>query len=188
MFKRVKTIGLLGVGLLTMLGTKAEAHYMYVNGKWVWHSVGCPVTIGDIPSSPDPGIVICDVNTVQVEAECPDGSITQPLSIQVSLTAQEQLDPGQSYVEVIVDDEPLRFHSTIISACGSYASDVLIRNMTSTVTIQCVGSIGDPTCSAPLLTTSTAVATCELPAQCTLNNCPAIYRTYTCDRIVTHVN
>jgi hypothetical protein len=41
MFKRVKTIGLLGIGLLAMLGTKAEAHYMYVNGKWVYHSIGC---------------------------------------------------------------------------------------------------------------------------------------------------
>ncbi len=187
MFKRVKTIGLLGVGLLAMLGTKAEAHYVYANGRWYYHSVGCEVEIGSLPNPRDDVIVKCAVTTVEVEAKCSNGSITDPLSIEVLLTDQEELEAGQTEVEVIVDDDSLRSNSSIVSECGGIADDVLIRSMASTVTIQCVGP--SATCGLlSLVPTSIAVAACTLPSACTLNICEDDDREYSCSSIVTHVN
>jgi hypothetical protein len=160
MFKRVKTIGLLGVGLLAMLGTKAEAHYIFVNGKWVWHSVGCQSTIGDLPNPPDPLIAKCDVITIQVDARCPDLSIVSVL-IEESLTAQKQIPPGLTTFEVIVPVVSLLNNGNIVIACGGTPNAILIRDMVSTVTIQCVGP--SASCPAPLVTTSTKKARCWLP-------------------------
>jgi hypothetical protein len=75
MSKTVKTIGLLGLALLAMLGTKAEAHYIYANGRWIYHSVGC---IAELESVLDPATVPssveCVVNTKWVETLCQDPS------------------------------------------------------------------------------------------------------------------
>jgi len=161
MFNRVKTIGLLGVGLLAMLlGTKAEAHYAYASGRYYSHSIGCEATIGSLSNPPDPLIVGCVVTTVRVDARCPDLSIVS-LPIEVSLTAQVQINPGQTVVEVTAPDTSLLTNGNIVIACGGTPSAVLIRDMVSTVTIQCVGP--SASCPAPLVTTSTATATCTLP-------------------------
>jgi hypothetical protein len=170
MFKRVKTIGLLGVGLLAMLGTKTEAHYMHVNGKWVYHSIGCQATIGSLSDPPDRLAVVCEVTTAVVETLCPDLSIVS-LPIQVTLSAERQIAPGKTKVEVIVSDAPL-LDVDLNPSCGdSTPIDVLIRNMDSTISVfQCAGPVGDP-CSVRLLT-STAAAQCELPAQFNLDNYP----------------
>lgn len=170
MCKTVKTIGLLGVGLLAMLGTKAEAHYMYVNGDWVYHSIGCQATIGSLLNPPGPLVEECVVNTAMVETLCPDLSIVS-LPIQVSLVAQVLMAPGQTQAEVIVSDAPL-LDVNLNPSCGdSTPTDVLILNMNSTISIfQCVGPVVAP-CSVRLLT-STAAAQCELPAQFNLDNYP----------------
>lgn len=161
MFNKVKTIGFLSVGLLVMLlGTKAEAHYVYASGTYYYHSVGCEATIGSLSNPPDPLIVECVVTAVRVDARCPDLSIVS-LPIQVSLTAQVQIVPGQTQVEVIVPDTSLLNNGNIIIACGGTPNAVLIRDMVSTVTIQCVGP--SASCPAPLVTTGTATATCTLP-------------------------
>jgi hypothetical protein len=196
MFKRVKTIGLLGIGLLAMLGTKAEAHYMYVNGKWVYHSIGCQATIGSLSDPPDRLVVECVVDTAVVETLCPDMSIVS-LPIQVRLVAQVLITPGQAQVEevkveVIVSDAPL-LNVNLNPSCGdSTPTDVLIRNMDSTISIfQCAGPVGDP-CSVRLLT-SIAAAQCELPAKFKLDNYPKNLppdgTRYTCTYpVIEHVN
>ncbi len=168
MIKRVTKIGLLGIALLAMFGTKAEAHYMYAHGDWVYHSVGCQVTIGSLATPPDPLVVNCLVVTAMVESLCPDQSIVS-LALQVNLVAQVQTTPGQTQVEVPVSDSPL-LNPGLNNACGSVAPvAVLIRNMASTVTIsKCVG-VG---CLVQLVT-STAVATCTLPPGYSLANYPA---------------
>ena len=168
MFKSVKTIAL--VGLLAMLGTKAEAHYMYYDGRYYYHSVGCEVTIGDLPSSPDPVAVHCLVATLKLETLCPDESIVSSL-LQVNLSAQELLDAGETQVEVLVSDSPL-LNPNINNACGSSTpTDILIRKMASTVTIsQCASLVGHP-CSV-LVTTSTAATTCELSEDYDLEDYP----------------
>lgn len=168
MFKRIKTIGLILVALLAMLGTKAEAHYMYVNGEYYYHSVGCQATIGSLSNPPDPLAVQCVVTTAQVETLCQDLSIVS-LPIQLSLSAQVQIPPGQTQVEVLVSDSPL-LNPAVNNTCGNLAPiAALIRNMASTVTIsQCVGS----DCSVRLVT-STAQAQCALPAGYNLSNYPA---------------
>lgn len=178
MFNRVKTICVLGVGLLAMLlGTTAEAHYMYVRGKYYYHSVGCEVTIGSVPVHPDPLEVKCQVDATQVELLCP-GNVTEILNFGNSplrLVADVQIPPGQTQVEVFVDDSPL-----LMSCSGSQPSlNALIRNMVSTVTIsKCASLVGDP-CSVRLVT-STAVAGCGLPAEFNFDNLPPDNTEYTC--------
>jgi len=191
MFKRIKVIGLTLVGLLAMLGTQAEAHYMYVDGRYYYHSVGCGVTIGSVPTPPDPFAVTCAVVTTQVETLCPGGSIVGAL-LQVNVSAQV-LDPGETEVDVLVDDAPL-LDGDVNNACGgSDPTDVLIREMATTVTIsKCVSLVGDP-CSV-LLLTSTAVATCELSEDYDLedypDNLPEVGTDYTCTDppTIVHVN
>jgi hypothetical protein len=170
MFRTVKTIGLLSVGLLAMLGTKAEAHYMYVHGKWVYHSIGCQATIGSLLDPPGPLVEECVVNTAMVETRCSDRSIVI-FPIEVTLVAEVLIPPGQPQAEVVVSDDPL-LDVNLNPACGdSTPTDVLILNMNSTISIfQCVGPVVAP-CSVRLLT-STAAAQCELPAQFNLDNYP----------------
>lgn len=169
MFNRVKTIGLLGVGLLAMLlGTKAEAHYMYANGKYYSHSVGCQATIGSVPVHPDPLDVKCQVYATKVELLCP-GEVVEYLNFEQSplslVTSHVQIPAGQTQVDVLVDDSPIRN----LCDCDPPGCDplqdikALVRNMVATVTIsKCASPVGDP-CSV-LLVTSTAAATCEFPA------------------------
>lgn len=170
MFKRIKTIGLTLGGLLAMLGTQAEAHYVYMHGDYYYHSVGCEATIGSLPNPPDPLVVGCVVATVQVETLCPDLSIVS-LPLQVSLTNQVQIPPGQTEVEVPVSDDPL-LSLDLNDACGALAPiAALIRNFAPTVTIsKCAGLLGNP-CSV-LLVTSTATSLCALPSQYNLDNYP----------------
>jgi hypothetical protein len=168
MFKRVKLSGLLGVALLAMLGTKAEAHYMYVDGEYYYHSVGCQVTIGSLASPPDPLACGCLVVTAQVETLCPDLSIVS-LPIQLNLSNQVLIPPGQTQVEVPVSDKPL-LDPAVNTACGGVAPiAALIRNFASTVTISKCFGLG---CLVKLVT-STAVTTCTLPALYDLVNYPA---------------
>jgi hypothetical protein len=187
MFKRVKLSGLLGVALLAMLGTKAEAHYMYVDGEYYYHSVGCQVTIGSLASPPDPLAVGCLVVTAQVETLCPDLSIVK-LPIQLNLSNQVLIPPGQTQVEAIVSDSPL-LDPTVNNACGGVAPiAALIRNFVGTVTISKCSGLG---CLVKLMT-STAVSTCTLSASYDLVNYPAHLppdgTPFTCaSPIVTHV-
>ena len=133
MFKRVKTLGLLGVGLLAMLGTKTEAHYILVNGKWVYHIVGYQVKIGSLPTNPDPLRVTCTLNVLQVELLCPNLQ-----SVRLNFTLGEiilndfiNIPAGQTEAEVLVDDDSL----LNLAGCTGEPIHALIRNMVSTVTV-----------------------------------------------------
>ncbi len=190
MFNRVKTICVLGVGLLAMLlGTTAEAHYTYVRGKYYYHSVGCDATIGSLPVHPDPLEVKCQVDATRVELLCP-GNVPEILNFEISplrLVADVQIPPGQTQVEVLVDDSPL-----LMSCSGSQPSfNALVRNMISMVTIsKCASLVGHP-CLVRLVT-GTAIAQCELPAQFNFDNYPENLppdgTQYTCtDPIKVHV-
>ena len=70
MFKRALTIGLLGVSLVTLLGTSAEAHYQgYIAGVHV-SSIECILGIQSVPN-PDthPAAVQCEVTVAAQSAE-----------------------------------------------------------------------------------------------------------------------
>lgn len=167
MFKRIKTAGLLVISLFTVFAGNAEAHYIYVGGEYIYHSVGCQVTIGSIPNPPDPLAVSCVVTTATVETLCPDQSIIS-LPIQLSLSSQLQVPAGQTQVEVTVSDNPL-LDPLVNNACGGATPlNALIRGFASVVTIsKCSG----PGCPVQLVT-STAASTCTLPPQYDLLNYP----------------
>jgi len=184
MFKSVKTIGLTLVGLLAMLGTKAEAHYMYANGHYYYHSVGCEITQFDsMPTTFWGWGATCAVITTKVDALCPNSFIAS-LQIQVVLAPMTAIYlPGQALpVEVIVDDSPLKVHPSIVSACGgSNANAVLIQNMISTITVFLCDGVGPCLPFTPLdPVTSTVTASCGLPLGYSPNNLPPDRTPYTC--------
>ena len=176
MLKRVKTIGLTLVGLLVMLGTKAEAHYMYANGQWVSHSVGCQITELDSVGTAS-WAAACTVIPTKVDVRCQNLSILNSLTISgVTLVGPTILNlqgqPPVAGVEVTVDDAPLLELGTVVNACllyGSTPKDVLIREMVSTVSIfKCDSLLG----CLVLLLTGTAAAECTLSTYYDLDNPP----------------
>jgi hypothetical protein len=182
MFNRLKMIGLTLVGVLAILsGTRAEAHYMYVNGRYYYHSVGCEAAIASTEA--DPWTVDCAVATTLVETLCQrSGSFVYPpvLSpIQLHLVAQGPIAPNSSLqLEAIVSDAPL-LNVNLNLACSIYSTPlavatpavVLIHNLTSVLNVyQCTSS----SCSGEDRTlTSTASTSCTLPLQFNLQNYPA---------------
>ncbi|MGH9961553.1 MAG: hypothetical protein ACREBC_31240 [Pyrinomonadaceae bacterium] len=202
MSKTVKTIALLGLALPAMLGTKAEAHSVYTNGRWVYHSVGCIAELESVSNPATvPSSVECVVNTALVETLCQDPSgLVYPvtLPIQVTLVSKAPIAPGDvtgpglAQVEVIVPDAPL-LNVNLNPACvNSTPIAVLIRNMASKISVfRCVGAVVDP-CLVRLVT-SIAAAQCELPAQFNLDNYPENLppdgTPFTCtDPVSVHVN
>ncbi len=181
MVKKITTISLLGISLFVMFGMTAEAHYMYVRGRWVSHSVGCIAEIEDVPNPGTvPASVECVVNTAQIETLCEGlgGLLNTVIStIPISLDAQTPIVPedvtdGIAEVEVIVPDEPLLEVDLNPVCVNGTPTDILIRDMASTVTVfECVGPAAEP-CSVRLVA-STATAQCELPGQFNLDNYPA---------------
>ncbi len=71
MFKRVLMLGLLGVSLVALLGTGAEAHYQgYIAGIHV-SSIVCTVSLKQVPSlDAHPAITECTVTTGSIETLC----------------------------------------------------------------------------------------------------------------------
>lgn len=189
MSKRVKRVmTVMMVGLVAILGTKAEAHYMYVSGKYYYHSVGCEVTIGSVPVHPDPVEVKCQLITITqdpitgqilppVEVLCQNQNIIT-LPNPVSLVAQVLTDPGETHVEVIVSSSPFLQH-----LCdGSDPTAVLIHNFASTITIsKCVGLFANP-CSVLLPTSTATTLRCMLPTEenYDIYNLPDDGTPYTC--------
>lgn len=192
MFKRAKIIGLFGFALISMLGTQAEAHYLYANGTWYYHSVGCAANIDAVLNpTTNPAAVECLVNTSVVETLCPDSNIISS-PIQASLVAQtpitsSDVSGSQAHVEVVVPDTPLLNVNLNLSCGNSNPVSALIRTMTSTVTVfRCVGLGADP-CSVRLVT-STATATCTMDAKYNPGNLPPPGTAYTCTNpLIAHV-
>ncbi len=182
MVNRVKTIGLTLVGLFTMLlGAQAEAHYMYVNGTYYYHSVGCEATVGS--TEVDPWTVDCAVATTLVETLCQrNGSFVYPpvlSQIQLNLVAQGPIvQNNATQVEAIVSDAPL-LNVNLNLSCSIYSTPlaistpavVLIHNMASVLNVyQCASD----SCAGENRTlTSTAATSCTLPLEFNLNHYPA---------------
>ncbi|OOO03723.1 MAG: hypothetical protein USCGTAYLOR_00002 [Chromatiales bacterium USCg_Taylor] len=144
------------IGMVAMLGVEAEAHYMYVSGRYYYHSIGCYAEIGT-RFPPNRWEVECQVNATRVELLCPDGStVTLNLDTPVSLSAHVQKSAGKKSAEVLVDDSSL----LNLGACAPERA--LVRNMVGTVTIYMCNGTGKDPCSSRLKT-STAMSTCSLP-------------------------
>ncbi|MDQ2693872.1 MAG: hypothetical protein M3Z21_00575 [Pseudomonadota bacterium] len=195
MYKRTKTISLMAAALPAMLAMNAEAHYMYANGRWYYHSVGCQAEIESMDAAP--ASVKCVVIAELVETLCQyPGGLAYPVSLplQVSLDAQALIEPdseGRATVEVVIPDAPLLDVVLNLdpSPCGASSTPVavLIRNMASTVSVsKCVGSVLSP-CSVRLLT-STATASCALPAEYTFASLPPPGTWFSCPNpVIVHV-
>jgi hypothetical protein len=69
------------IGLVAMLGANAEAHYIYVYGKYKYCSLHCIVDLKKVPDPvSEPAKVKCGATasegeTLSVEVSCPDGTL-----------------------------------------------------------------------------------------------------------------
>jgi len=194
MFKRVLMLGLLGVSLVALLGTGAEAHYQgYIAGVHV-KSLVCTVSLKSVPSlDAHPAITECIVTTGSVEILCknPAGHDVLPgeSATQVTLVDQAPVEQsvaekkkGRAHVSVEVDDTPLLDPEFCVNPNWIPVA-VLTRSLTSEInTYACVGPDTDP-CSVRELA-STVVQQCELPAQFNFdnypNNLPSVGTPYDC--------
>ena len=90
MIKRILAVGLLSIVVLATLGVEAQAHYTYVKGKLVYHSLECEEVLKGV-KNPDtnPSRVDCIVVSNVVETLC-------------SNPAGNDVDPGNSATQVTV--------------------------------------------------------------------------------------
>lgn len=195
MYKKINATSLLAAALPAMLTMNAEAHYMYTHGRWYYHSVGCQAEIESMNTAP--ASVKCVVITELIETLCQyPGGLAYPASlpIQVGLEAQALIEPdseGRATVEVVIPDAPLLDVVLNLNPSPCDASStpvaVLIRNMASMVSVsKCVGSVLSP-CSVSLLT-STATASCALPAEYTFASLPPPGTWFSCPNpVIVHV-
>ena len=103
MSKTVKMIPLLGLALLTILGTRAEAHYIVMGGRCYWHSGQCVRQDEDVPPPPAPINDILITETIarpgSVEILCPGSPlpIVKQFNLSndgVTLVVQQPIAPG----------------------------------------------------------------------------------------------
>ena len=192
MFKRALTIGLLGVSLVTLLGTSAEAHYQGYSAGVHVSSIECILGIKSVPN-PDthPAAVQCVVTTALTEILClnPNGREVRSgrLTRRVALVAQEAIDQrditdkrrGKAEVKVLVPDDPLLNPEFCINPQW-IPIDALIRELTAVFNVyECVGPAENP-CLVLGTLASTVEADCILPAEFNFDNLPPPGTPYEC--------
>lgn len=91
------------IGLVALLGAEAEAHYVVIKGRCVWHSGECVRQDEDVPKPPIPinDIPISEIvaRPKSVEILCPGGphGIVKQIDLTndgVTLAARKRIDPS----------------------------------------------------------------------------------------------
>jgi hypothetical protein len=138
--KRVMTVMM--VGLVAMLGAKAEAHYIMLGGKLKYCSVCCVVDLVGVPNPHSGGEVKCEATASSIL--CPDGTEYKQ---SVPMIGQSQIDNtnwknGKATVKV-----PLPVPASVLALCSAKSgSDV--KFPTIPFAEICAGQdLGDPSAS-----------------------------------------
>jgi hypothetical protein len=182
--KRVLMLGLLGLSLVALLGTEAQAHYLgYINGVHV-ASIVCTLGLKGV-ANPDtnPAIVDCQLTDVFVEALCrnPSGHDVpgKPGFHQVGPIGEEPIEEGditgkgKALVDVHIDDDPVCNSRVVCGKPNWQVKACLLRSFTATQNAyRCVGPATDP-CSV-LEQASFVKSNCVLPAVYTVNAPPPL--------------
>jgi hypothetical protein len=194
MFKRVFVAGLLASTMATIFATSAEAHYIYVSGRLLYHSLVCSEDLKGV-ANPDtnPALTECIAEVAVVETLCenPTNHQISPgrSATQVVLVGEDQLDQsnitgkGKARVEVLIEDDSLLNPEFCVNPnwnpIVALARDVTIRLNN----YECK----DDACTDTVLAT-TAVLHCVLPPQYTVQNLPVQGTPYQCTQVSsTHV-
>lgn len=170
------------IGLVALLGAKAEAHYVYVSGQYKY----CSICVDAKLKGEEDSINLTThteeleflLTTELVEILCPDGRIVSSSDLfqfvvkkpigKDDITTQVNGQGGPlttAEVRACVSDTALLENSVF---CGVKPKDVLIREMRAEITTSACYILNIPQCD----TVDTFVTDCILPAEYDLNHRP----------------
>jgi hypothetical protein len=177
MFKRAMRVVMM-IGLVALLGAKAEAHYVYVSGNYKYCSICVDAKLKGEEDSINPTTHTEELEflltTELVEILCPDGRIVFSSDLfqfvvkktigkdDITIQVNGQNGPlTTAEVKACVSDTALLLNSVF---CGVKPKAVLIRQMRAEITTSACYILCD--------TVDTFVTDCILPAKYNLNNPP----------------
>ncbi len=162
------------VGLVTIMGVQAEAHYIVIGGRCYWHSGQCVRQDEDVPPPPIVDIPRGDIvaRNVSVEVLCPGFPqppfITFVLPAEQTLAARAPIDQGDFterqkrgggvisnistnlewdgvISDALFEENPLNPNAEDFDFCaGQRPRDVIIRSMSVQMNLYCVDADLDP--------------------------------------------
>ncbi|MGH8489429.1 MAG: hypothetical protein ACREXS_11355 [Gammaproteobacteria bacterium] len=185
------------IGLVAMLGVKAEAHYIVVKGRCVWHSLEC-YREDEAPQDPVP-ILFPPVGEVvatplKVQVLCPGGVQDLDLSKEEwTLAAQKPIlqsditrvttprgkTSGNAEWTVVVSDAHfLEDPEAVFCPDRKNPQEVLIHEMSVKMNLYC--SRFDPKCKPNVPHSTWEAKSCVLPVGFDVKNLPARGTPYSC--------
>lgn len=196
MYKRVFSVFM--VGLLSMLGAEAEAHYLIsTSGKLYWHSLRCDNFLKGVQNpATNPAAVVCTVTGQEIEILCqnPQNHNVNPGNAGTqTFTGSDQIDQGditgkgKATVSVIIDtDSQLLNPEFCVNPNWNPIIALVRRASVDLKTFECI----DASCAQLGDLASTTLLDCVLPAMFNFDNPPVPDVTeYSCTEISrVHVN
>ena len=195
MFKRVLMVGLCGVGLVTVLGSEAEAHlagYVKIGGTWKHVlSLLCALDIKGVPN-PETNLseVQCTATVTQAVVLClnPSGNNVIPgeAGTQTVLVGQDQINQdditdkkkGIAHKEIHISTDELLDPEFCVNSNWIPIAAIVIELTGKIEIFECQGPDSDP-CSVKVLT-YTELQDCVLPPEFGADNPPPEGTPYEC--------
>lgn len=190
MARKVGIVALMVMGLVAMVAAAADAHYINVSGKLVYHSIFCESVIKNVQNLVNnPALATCLVVGTTIETECtnPQGKVVRgtpshSITFGPAAAPLEQTDlekkKGRAHVdiEVIEDDVTLGLTSEQAGCNNNWTvTKALLREADITIDVYSCGADGVCTTPEDIIDAnhaSTATYSCVLPATFTLDNVP----------------
>jgi hypothetical protein len=120
MIARTLGIGLLAIGAVLLLGSMAEAHYIQIGGRLIYHSAQCGVDLKGVANpTTQPAKTECELTVSFLDVLCRNnGGELAPGQIPriIILTGEENVAPGD-----VTDKKKgiATVNITVVPACGA---------------------------------------------------------------------
>jgi hypothetical protein len=209
MLKKV-FVTVLTVGVVALLGTKVEAHLIYLSGRWITHkSINCEQVIEKV-RNPDvhKALSTCEITASLVQVLCtnPKGrKIVGQAATQITVVDAVELTPDQLSkddktqdqvnLSIIVEDPPALFNPQFCVGGTGATKGGGTASQWTVIDVEVLEFVGagklseclDTECLS-LSTSSTISAKCTLPAPFSVTNPPPVGIEYNCsDPVIEHV-
>jgi hypothetical protein len=204
MLQRLTVIGVLaGVLALGPLAFKAEPHYIIISGALIYHSIDCQAVLKEVlDTTTNPALGVCSVVGTVIETECanPNGKIVRgtasypkafsPVAAEVTqdLTKKGKAAQAAGHLKVpVIPWDPDLGEVTLgltdqEAGCNNNWSvtKALLRAADVTIDVYPCGAECDQSDINDANRASTALVTCILPEEYTLDNLPTAGVKMTC--------
>lgn len=183
-------------GVLATLGAKAEAHYIMIGGKLVWHSLNCGTVFKEVTDpGTHPALVVCNVTAQQVELLCKNphnrnATFHSPGVQHFTVTRQINQDditgPGKASVNALINTDQQLLNPRFCENASEIPTAALVRSASVEIkAFEC----DDAHCKQQGDLASTASLNCKLPSTYNFDNMPKSGITeYQCETVsIRHV-